>query len=418
MTTANQSDNPVLTDALEYHRRGWCVIPVPVGSKKARIKWKQYQHQRPDEAQLRRWFASGKNNVALICGPVSGGLTVIDFDDAGLYKAWVTEHPELAETLPTVQTGRGYHVYFRSDITKTKPLKGIDIKASGYVLAPPSKHPSGDVYQWIVPLNGSLQSVDLSVFKSNLTQEAHEPQETQETQETQVTQETQETHSSKGGVVDEVILLVTGLCRSGIVKEVVRAIVDTLPEKIGQRNKRIFLLAQRLQSIPEYTKSKPEALKEIVRVWHKLALPTISTKPFELTWIDFKAGWPKVKHLRLSGKLGDAIRKAKAELESGQGLACEYESYEVRLLLQTCYELRRDDGLFEMGCRTAGEVVMGQSRQTGNNVMPVLEDDGWVKTIKKGRSRIIEVKGKDGKKKKKMEYLATEYRWIKKLKNF
>lgn len=405
MATTSQNDNAVLKAALEYHRRGWCVIPIKSGTKSPNLKtWKPYQSKRPSELQVREWFGSGRNNIGLVCGPVSGGLTAIDFDEEELYNSWAWDNPGLAGKLPTVKTGRGYHVYCRTEHTKTKPLDGVDVKASGYVLAPPSNHPSGAIYQWIVPLNGSLQSVDLADFGLSLTQEAHEPQETQVTQ---VTQETQETHSSKGVGVDEVVLFVTGLCRSDIVEEVAKAIADTLPEKIGQRNKRIFLLAQRLKSVPEYTKSKPIALKEIVRVWHRLALPTIGTKPFELTWIEFVAAWPKVKHLRLSGELGGAIRKAKASLESGKGLICDYESYEVRLLLQTCYELQRQDGTFDMGCRKAGE-VMGVSRQGGADAMAYFVSDDWFEVVKKGRSQIIEVDGK-----KKLDKKATVYRWIK-----
>lgn len=405
MGAAAKSENPVLDAALGYYRRGWCVVPIKAGTKTPRIKWRSYQTERPCESQVRKWFSSGKNGVGIICGPVSGGLTVIDFDDAELYRAWAAEHSDLAAILPTVRTGRGCHVYCRTEHTKTKPLDGIDVKASGYVLTPPSIHPSGLTYQWINPLEGNLQTVSLEDFGLHLTQETYEPKETHETQETQAIQETQR---SRGVTGDDVMPLLTGLCGSDILEDVAAAIIETLPDKIGQRNKRIFLLAQRLKSVPAYTKSKPEALKEIVRVWHKLAQLVINTKPFELTWIDFVAAWPKVVHLRMSGALGAAMRAAKAKIEKGQGLACQYESYEVRLLLQTCYELQRDDGCFEMGCRKAGE-VMKQSHETGRNVMELLEADGWCRKIQKGYSRVVEVNGK-----KTTEKKATEYRWIKK----
>jgi hypothetical protein len=398
MAKAEQNDNPVIAAALDFHRRGWCVIPVLAANKKSSISWKLYQTTRPSESQVRKWFGAGKSNIGLICGAVSGGLTVLDFDDAGLYRAWAADHPDLAATLPTVRTDRGYHVYCRSGLAKSKQLDGIDLKASGYVLAPPSIHPSGSSYRWINPLNGDLHTVNLEDLGVDLTQETHE------------TRETQVTHSSKGRVVGEVMPFLTGLCGSDIVEDVAMAIIETLPERPGQRNKRIFLLAQRMKSIPAYTKSKPEDLKEIVRVWHNLALPTISTKPFELTWIDFLTSWPKVKHLRMSGELGEAMKRAKAKLEAGQGLACGYESDEIRLLLQTCYELRRDDGGFEMGHRKAGE-VMGMSRDTGGNVMAKFVSDGWMDVVEKGYSQIIDVVGKDGKKRKKTEKFATVYRW-------
>ena len=47
----------MLEAALEYHRRGWCIIPIEAGTKlPACRKWKGYQTQRPTEATLQRWF--------------------------------------------------------------------------------------------------------------------------------------------------------------------------------------------------------------------------------------------------------------------------------------------------------------------------------------------------------------------------
>ena len=122
----------VLAAALEYHRRGWSIIPIKTGTKKPSLKtWKQYQSTRPTEAQVRKWFVKGQHGIGIICGAVSGSLTVIDFDEAELYQRWKADHPDLAAALPTVQTGRGFHVYAVTDETKTLTLDGIDIKASG-----------------------------------------------------------------------------------------------------------------------------------------------------------------------------------------------------------------------------------------------------------------------------------------------
>ena len=69
-----KSENLILKAALEYHLRGWSIIPIKAGTKKPAVKWEQYQKERPDENQLQEWFASGKNNIAVIVGEVSGGL--------------------------------------------------------------------------------------------------------------------------------------------------------------------------------------------------------------------------------------------------------------------------------------------------------------------------------------------------------
>ena len=112
--------NTFLEWVLEYHRRGWCIIPIRAGTKKAAVKWEKYQTKRPDEKQLQKWFGSGKyKSLAVVCGEVSRDLSCRDYDgEAGKaeYKIWVREHPELAKQLPTAQTADGYHVYFEGGV--------------------------------------------------------------------------------------------------------------------------------------------------------------------------------------------------------------------------------------------------------------------------------------------------------------
>jgi hypothetical protein len=54
---------------------------------------------------------------------------------------------------PTATTGRGMHLYFMSehDFPTQKLGEKLDFKgAGGYVAAPPSRHPSGHTYEWII----------------------------------------------------------------------------------------------------------------------------------------------------------------------------------------------------------------------------------------------------------------------------
>jgi hypothetical protein len=92
---------------------------------------------------------------------VSGYLVCRDFDTAEAYLTWASEHRDLAKSLPTVRTGRGYHVYFRSrECTKIKNLGDGELRGNGYCLLPPSRHPSGGTYEWVVPLNGTVPEVN------------------------------------------------------------------------------------------------------------------------------------------------------------------------------------------------------------------------------------------------------------------
>jgi len=124
--TTNKTESGALESALALHGRGWCLIPIPAGSKKARIKWGRYQKARPDEGQLRRWFTAKQWNLAVVLGDVSGGLTCRDFDDMAVYNRWAAAQPELAATLPTVRTARGRHVYFVGHVEGVKKIDGGD----------------------------------------------------------------------------------------------------------------------------------------------------------------------------------------------------------------------------------------------------------------------------------------------------
>lgn len=108
--------------ALAYLDAGFSVLPVrPGGDKRPAVDgWKELQEQPADADAVRRWFdPPGGRGVALVCGAVSGGLEVIDFDrEAGpTYRAWadlVREWPGLLDRVSVVRTPRpGYHVWFR-----------------------------------------------------------------------------------------------------------------------------------------------------------------------------------------------------------------------------------------------------------------------------------------------------------------
>ena len=70
----------ILTVAKTYVQAGISLIPCngkrPIGS------WKKYQEQLPGELELDEWFSREgcTSSLAVVCGEVSGGLEVIDFD--------------------------------------------------------------------------------------------------------------------------------------------------------------------------------------------------------------------------------------------------------------------------------------------------------------------------------------------------
>src|SRR5262245_27444714 len=116
--------NDTLALARAYLAAGLSLVPIlRDGSKHPLGKWKQYQKKPPGDGELRYWFDRDEPwGVALVCGEVSGGLEVLDFDadaDAvfGQWRGLVEEGmPGLFERLCVVRTPRwppGYHALYR-----------------------------------------------------------------------------------------------------------------------------------------------------------------------------------------------------------------------------------------------------------------------------------------------------------------
>ena len=134
----------LLEAAITWVKRGYSVIPIGYYSKKPILKsWDPYKTRLPTDVELREWFPTQLRNIGLITG---NGLTVIDFDVNEVFQFWYSLFP--ISTYMT-KTRRGIHVYLHTE----QPAKNyhsdlLDIKAErGYVLIPPSVHPSGFQYQ-------------------------------------------------------------------------------------------------------------------------------------------------------------------------------------------------------------------------------------------------------------------------------
>lgn len=152
------SDASVLATALTYFLDfNLAVIPIVPGTKQPpeRFRLKRYFNQPPTERSVRRWFTKYHDHgVAVILGDVSDGLIVRDFDDLDAYECWAAREPGLAATLPTVATPRpGRHVFCTTIVNEVyREFGGSRIimhedgelrAGNGYVILPPSVHPSG-----------------------------------------------------------------------------------------------------------------------------------------------------------------------------------------------------------------------------------------------------------------------------------
>jgi len=150
----------LLQAALAYAAGGLSVIPI-AGDKRPVMDWKPYQSQTATPAEITAWFVQRRYpNLGLVCGRISGGLLVLDFDwqAAAVYRLWREQAAPLSYRLPVVATGKGLHVYLRTGETPGNRKLAVDKDKrplietrgeGGYVLAPPSRHPSGKQYDWL-----------------------------------------------------------------------------------------------------------------------------------------------------------------------------------------------------------------------------------------------------------------------------
>lgn len=145
--------NTMLNAALNLlTKQGFSVIPLRRDTKRPYLaSWKEFQKRLPTEEEAEAWWRQWPDaNIGIVTGEISG-LVVVDADGTeGL--AWMKAH--LPVTSVYVQTGKGWHGYYRHPAARVgnavRIAPEVDIRADGgYVVAPPSIHASGVVYEWL-----------------------------------------------------------------------------------------------------------------------------------------------------------------------------------------------------------------------------------------------------------------------------
>ncbi len=171
---------------------GICVLPPKQDGSKApdALSWTEYQRRLPTDVEVTRWYDDPRRaGIGYVCGRISGGLELLDFDDHA--SAWddfqeLVEDNGLGDLWTRITSGYlertpagGYHVLFRSPHPsgaiklaqrpkrpsemqhgrdRWQPL--IETKGEGgYVIAAPTNgavHPSGGRYEL---LNGGVDSI-------------------------------------------------------------------------------------------------------------------------------------------------------------------------------------------------------------------------------------------------------------------
>lgn len=145
-------------EAYFLYDAGFNVIPQPIG-KKGGYAWRNAQFSRlnrDNETHGIKSLFAGQCNLAVMCGKTSGNLFVIDCESRGAFLYHAGKLRERNIPLWAVKTARGGHIYLQATDGEVQNINsGIlheaEVKGcNGYVMAPPSIHPTGAVYQWII----------------------------------------------------------------------------------------------------------------------------------------------------------------------------------------------------------------------------------------------------------------------------
>jgi archaellum biogenesis ATPase FlaH len=180
--------HPCHRAALDYQALGLHPIPCFPREKRPLVKWQSFQIQQPTRDQIDAWWTEyPEANVGLVLGR---GIFAVDLDGGRpalelLAKGGIL----LPETSPTSRTGNGVHVLLSSPgpvpdrvalLSSPDPdvKSSVDIRGVGIIVAPPSIHPSGKQYEWIVPLTLPVPPAPQALLDLIRTGRLSETQET------------------------------------------------------------------------------------------------------------------------------------------------------------------------------------------------------------------------------------------------
>jgi hypothetical protein len=145
---------PLVRSALSYARDGWPVLPLRTRGKQPLTRH-GVKDASTDTALISGWWKQWPTaNIGLA---VPQGYLVVDLDSPKAL-AQLKASDRCLPSTARATTGRGEHLWYstpgKSMGNRVGLFPGVDIRAlGGYVVAPPSIHPSGALYRWQVELS-------------------------------------------------------------------------------------------------------------------------------------------------------------------------------------------------------------------------------------------------------------------------
>lgn len=170
------SANSTLLDAaLRYAARGFHVFPTRI--TKAPFCAHGVKDATIDPEQIARWWAQWPNaGIGLACGAISGVWALdVDTDKGGQLSLEDLEmtHGVMPDTLESATGGGGRHLFFRAPVgvrirnSVSSIGAGLDCRGDGgYVVLPPSRHESGNMYRWAVDEDTPIEDAPAWLLKA------------------------------------------------------------------------------------------------------------------------------------------------------------------------------------------------------------------------------------------------------------
>ena len=146
--------------ALHYAEMGLAVFPLVCRDKVPAVVG-GCKVATTERTTIERWWDKNPQyNIGIATGNKSSGLVVIDLDvdkNKGIdgydvLRDWQNKHGKLPETWQSITGRGGYHYFYKDAIVHSNRVglyEGVDIRGEGgYIVAPPSVHPNGNIYEW------------------------------------------------------------------------------------------------------------------------------------------------------------------------------------------------------------------------------------------------------------------------------
>ena len=152
--SAKSNHKMLRSHAVKYGEERWLIFPLKVGGKEPLPMSHGFKDATSCMDTISKLWAGSPYNIGLVTGRVNDFI-VVDVDNEALFIEFLEVQEETLPDGLTVKTGKGYHAYFKYPegheiCSRTFRAFGFDIRANGgYVVAPPSIHPNGGMYNFI-----------------------------------------------------------------------------------------------------------------------------------------------------------------------------------------------------------------------------------------------------------------------------